>query len=194
MDWLEFFAAIAWPLVTLPIALAFKKPILDLLTQIGTLTLKLPGVEAELKRFEEAKEAAEEVLPSVIASTPLPPRTEPALEKYQRLAEISPAASVSETWRDVQLELNLLALRRGVPESRAFGSIRMLLEELVRREIVDIPTANLIREMLHLRNQVSHNKSVLISQREATDYAVTAIRVLEKLRSLFPPDSTSATK
>jgi hypothetical protein len=194
MDYLTFSVklceALAWPTVALITLLLLQKPIGEFIAAWETLKGKYKDIELEFKRtLAVAKEKAEDAsLPSASESTttttPAPGgsfSSEPAIDRYTKLIDVSPRAGIIEAWTDIEMALTRVASTCGIPPA---WSSAQLISALTDRGCLNRRTESLLDELRTLRNEVAHGRNLPISKEDAIDYALIAVRVLARLRGL----------
>jgi hypothetical protein len=141
--------AVAWPLVTLVVAIMLRKPFTSLIDAVRQI--KYGGVEAQFERGTEnlqrdlAKSAVHEAAMGAGVAT----------------GEKSPLMTVTAAWRDVEQAIRAGAhLRLGIEDGTI--SPAKLLERLVEKGALQPSTGDAARTLLHLRNlaesaQSEHN-------------------------------------
>lgn len=186
MDWLTFIAKlleiIAWPAVVLTAILLLRKPLGEWLSTLTNLKLKWSDWEGEFSRgLEEAKETADRIPPptTTITTTP-PPDYEPASEKYRRLIEVSPAAGITEAWRDIEIELKTAGENCGLNVEVPPHQLIKTVSEYVQ---LDRDMLDLLQRLRMLKNEAVHGRTA-VSHAQASEYAKLAVRVLARLRGL----------
>lgn len=193
MDWLTFFSKIfeaaAWPSVVVVIVHLLRKPLGDAIRAWETIKATYKEFVLELKRVKAEAEIA--ALPSAAdtssssegstGSTSASHNGEPLLDKYERLIEISPAAGIVEAWRDVEVELGVLAERHGIETSR--GVTFTIISRLEAAAALDARTVEVIQSLRKLRNEAAnHTPKRLLAQEDAMDYAMLAARIIARLQ------------
>lgn len=101
-NWIKLLDVITWPVATLIIAFAFKNELVKILMRLTKV--KFGDVEAEFHRQLGVVETTTEETNKIIAEKApnLRDSYNHSLERILKLAEISPKASVSEAWREVE--------------------------------------------------------------------------------------------
>ncbi len=166
-----------------------RKPLRELIRDLGRRlrSIKFPGGEAEFSQeLAEIKEAADEAnLPLVEAAptgAPLLLRVEGDASQWARLAELSPTAAISETWRQVENAMREAARRFDIPESETRSAIA-LIRALVKCQALSPDTVAIVSDLRGIRNTAAHGMKVEISQSDAIEYISLARRMIAALRA-----------
>ncbi len=193
MDWLTFlsrlFEAAVWPAVVVSIFLLFRKPLCEAAKAWETIKATYKEFSVELKKAKEEADRASLPVSPLIASSSSDESTgsdsrsqssEPFLDKYERIIEVSPAAGVVEAWRDVEMELLRLAENQEISTNKNVTAA--VLTQLEVESALDSRSVELIKTLRRLRNEVAHHTTRSISRDDAMDYATLATRVIARLQ------------
>lgn len=193
MDTLTFISNILslliWPVVVIFTIVILRRPLRDLIADLGRRlhSIKFPGGEAEFSdELAEIKEAADE---ANLPPAPVAPLVGPLLleiegdeRQWARLAELSPRATVTEAWRQVEVAMLEAARRFELPEKESHSALT-LIRVLGRRQIFTPDIVAIVSDLRGMRNAAAHGVRVEISRTDATEYVALAKRVIAKLRT-----------
>jgi len=179
---LSFLSSLAWPTVTVIIALVFKSEISGLVLRLSNLKYK----DLELTFGEDLKKA--EALAKKLNLSPSDqidemPELKPKLSPHQallQLADTYPEAAVLEAWRLVEIALISAAksLQIDMPE---WNSVR-IISELKRLRKIDDATASFFEGLRRLRNKAAHVPSERLTPEQATGYVELALSLAASLK------------
>ena len=189
MDLLTFIAelakAFAWPVCVVILAYLFRHSFQALLPTIKKLKYK--EFEADFtKNLEQAEIEAQKVsLPtSDEAQQVVVGLREPAVDKYRRLADVSPRAAVIEAWRDVELALSAVATGYDYddPQFDRYPNIGYVISRLMDEGKLDESARHFLDQLRHLRNQAAHARDVDLNADEAFQFALLAMRIVARVK------------
>ncbi|MCI1124295.1 hypothetical protein [Stenotrophomonas maltophilia] len=169
MDVLTFLVqlstALAWPTVTLIVAITFRPHLVDLLRSLKKG--KFGPAELEFERGIQALDAAAVEVPAV----PIPTST-------LKEAALHPRAAVLESWLRLEETTIDVALRKDLikPTARRHG--RGAVESLKRSKLLSDDHVQMLDDLQDLRNQAAHDPD--FSPDPAT--VIAYIRLAEGLR------------
>jgi len=198
MDTNEFIArlveALAWPIVTLLVALLLRKPVISLLKNLEKI--KWQGAELEFgKQLVNAEKGARELsLPS--AEKVKLPAFKQEISLYERMkaiAEISPAAAIADSWKAVEFATMEAAKAQGYDFSGNIAGYK-IVERLVADELLDQGTLSLYRDLRGLRNKAAHHSDFLISVNEALRYIDLSLSLANRLQEIVNLEKPSKSK
>lgn len=199
--------SLAWPFTALIVALIFKKPIKNLLSEIQSLKYKGLAIDFG-KQIEKVRTDAEKVLPQAPAtptglevivsdsvavtdsiavgmeestSVEIEEKNSIAKEKFLQLVDLHPAAAILESWLDLETELRAVANKRGIAESQRLPTSK-IGKTLLERRIWNEETYNLFVELRELRNTVVHTRAGSITPAQALEYDLLIRRLIAQLR------------
>lgn len=188
MDTLTFvsnlISSVIWPLIVVFIAVLLRKPLRELIRDLGQRlrSIKFPGGEAEFSQeLAEIKEAADEANLPPVEAAPLLLGIEGDVSQWARLAELSPTAAISEAWRQVENAMREVARRFDIPESETRSAIA-LIRALVKRQALSPDTVAIVSDLRGIRNTAAHGVKVEISQSDSIVYISLARRIIAALR------------
>ncbi len=199
----ELVKAAAWPGTLLTIAIMFRREVKDLLAKMKSL--KAPGgIEAAFIEKVEAVSIASKRVEAPPARGPKPAQSVSAAERQglrrdlfeltewrrrqrESVARVEgerPVAMVVDAWNQVELLIKdlVVATDTGCGVHSAENAIMKLAEK--PWDVIDKPTADVLLNLLALRNQVAHvqfepDKSA------ARDYVKSAQRMIKHLEGLL---------
>ncbi|MCA1554187.1 MAG: hypothetical protein LC737_07400 [Chloroflexi bacterium] len=183
MDWLTFWAevikATAWPLATLVILLAFRKPITDLIGVVQRLRFK--DIELDFGRtVRELSADVNKALPSASVQS----NGQRSTTHVQELAHLSPRAVVLESWLDVEEAAVEAARRHGLTlTARDARQPIVLGGALERAGVLDDDKQEIYLRLRNLRNAAVHASEFAFDANSALQYADAAARLADYLRS-----------
>jgi hypothetical protein len=101
------------------------------------------------------------------------------------LAEHAPIGLVLQSWMEIEGAMADAAVRHGFADQTKSGSSRSmpsyrLIDDLDARHVITKATAQTLRYLRQLRNQVAHHKGV-IDTAQALEYARLAKKVVDAL-------------
>jgi hypothetical protein len=186
---LQFFAAVAWPVAVVTIALLFRPELKALLDELRELHLKAGGFETLLARERERVTS----LPAARGEQGAPPREQPPIAKevpeelrvepragvltaeLATLASVSPAEAVVEAYMRVDTRLRELVLGLEVPTQLDAPALARLG---VRRGVITEATARAVEGLGMLRNLAAHHGGRRVSVAQAIEYLTLVDAVL----------------
>lgn len=115
-----------------------------------------------------------------------PPAGEPAAPVDPAVADlfdISPAAAVAMSYRDLEATLKGVARDFDIPDSTTPTQI---VRQLCRREIIDEQYADRIDQLSNLRNLAVHDTGMSISKSDAKTYASNVASLIRAINSRRP--------
>jgi len=175
--------ALAWPVTVLLLARLFRSELRGVLTRLSRLKYK--GVEATFERELEAIEAEVEAIPGRRA---LPPSADVDDDRVLRLAAISPRASITEAWREVELATMRAAQAQRIDVAGPIAETRAL-RTLVAQGRVSEDVLPIYDRLRRLRNQAAHAQDFEIDADEAQRYASLALELARTLNGLIDSET-----
>lgn len=159
-----FFASIigslAWPAAIVTVVFIFRAQIKALGTRLTSL--RYGSVEIDfgktLERVEEAV-SRETIERGEITRKVVPTALENSAERFERLAELSPAAAVQEAWLDVESMLRTMAAHHGIDNERTRAPA-YLINAMARKRVIDARTTGILNDMRNLRNAAAHGQGL----------------------------------
>lgn len=198
MDNNEFIArlveALAWPIVTLLIAIIVRKPVISLLKNIEKI--KWQGTELEFRnQLINAERGARELSLPPAEEVKLPTfKQEMSLyEKLKAVAEISPAAAVTDAWKAVHFAAMELAKVKGqnVVGSRTGPRV---IEDSIAEGLLDIGALGLYEDLRVLRNIVMHRSDFSITVSDALRYIDLALGLANRFQEITNSEKSTKGK
>lgn len=166
--------ALAWPLVVLTLALIFRKPLVNMISNIESI--KFPWGEAKIgQQIEDVSTIANSITLLVE-----PPHVD---ERIPDVADFYPSGVIIESWLLVEKEMTELAEShqlRLTPQQRRLPN--QITQALVEADIIDAGVGAAIRGLREIRNKAVHTTGVSLSMKDAQEYATTTTRILFALR------------
>ena len=176
--------ALAWPLVVLTLALIFRKPLVNMISNIESI--KFPWGEAKIgQQIEDVSTIANSITLLVE-----PPHVD---ERIPDVADFYPSGVIIESWLLVEKEMTELAEShqlRLTPQQRRLPN--QITQALVEADIIDAGVGAAIRGLREIRNKAVHTTGVSLSMKDAQEYATTTTRILFALRerrARYQPES-----
>jgi len=126
-------------------------------------------------RLEEAEKAAENLPPP---SHEAPPPTPEELDKFERLARISPRSAMMEVRRSVEEAIKTVAHRS---PNQTFGSPRTMLRSLRASKSIDPAVASVFDEILMIGNIAAHEGQAGFTAEDAIRYRALAEKAIERV-------------
>jgi hypothetical protein len=172
-------SSIVWPLVVAFIIVILRKPLRDLIADLGRRVrrIKYPGGEAEF-----SDELAELIKAADDANLPMFFKIKEDERQWGRLPKMSPRSAIIEAWRQVEITMREMARRFEVPERESRSTLN-LIRVLGKRQILTPDIIAIIGDLRSVRNIAAHGLEVEITQRDATEYVALAERVIAKLHT-----------
>lgn len=190
MDLYQFISSLvkslAWPTFIVIVILILKKPIATILSSLTISAIKYKDFEAnfgqKLNEMENKLETKE--LPQVKASGN---NSEANVEnQILKVAETSPAASITMSWSLVEQEIENVSDRFGLPPKNRYESPFMKVKPLVERNYMDKETFNILNDLRVMRNKVTHRhiKENELNYLDAKKYLNVSLTIIEILKGL----------
>ena len=155
--------ALAWPLVVLTLALIFRKPLVNMISNIESI--KFPWGEAKIgQQIEDVSTIANSITLLVE-----PPHVD---ERIPDVADFYPSGVIIESWLLVEKEMTELAEShqlRLTPQQRRLPN--QITQALVEADIIDAGVGAAIRGLREIRNKAVHTTGVSLSMKDAQEYA-----------------------
>jgi len=180
-------SSLVWPLIVVLIVVLLKKPLRELIHDLGRRlhSIKFPGGEAEFSQeLAEIKEAADVANLPPVTGVPIDEsllfRTEADINQRARLEELSPRAAISEAWRRVENAMRETAKRLDISQSETRSTIA-LIRALGKHQALSPDTVAIISDLRGIRNTAVHGIEPEISRSDAIEYISLARRVIAVL-------------
>ena len=181
-------SSLVWPLIVIAIVILLKKPLRELIHDLGRRLriIKFPGGEAEFsEELAEIKEAADvaNLPPAAVMPTRdfLSLRINEDMDEWAKLVEVSPRSAISEAWRWVENAMRETAEKLNIPQSDT-RSPTALIRELGKREALNSETILIISDLRGIRNRAVHGIEPGISRADAIEYISLVRRIIATLR------------
>jgi len=176
----ELIVGVAWPVAAIWIAYLFRKPMGSLLSRMSRFRYKDAEASFEHGLSEaEAKIArVEEISTHKITTTEVTSKT----EQLRRIAEVSPRASIMESW----ILIEEAAGQAGYVQGTQIPRINALLfvEDLVKEGKLPREAGDAIHKLRELRNKAAHLQDFQLSQAEAERYLDLAAKISESISNV----------
>ena len=204
MDWLTFIVeltkALAWPLTIVAIITLLRRPILQLIPDIRKF--KFGDLEIDIgKELREVEKQAETALPELKEVTRTVSVVVEAVGKAEgkaevigqagiidtndrarRLAELSPAAAVVDSWLELETALRKGASANDIAVNEGSNPVK-LMKALMNLEKVDRQTYEIFDKLRGIRNRAVHARSMDLTASQALEYREITKRLAAKLLS-----------
>ena len=153
--------------------------LIPLLRELRYKDLQLKFGQKLVKLKAQADEA--EIPAAPVSELPSTGTAEATVRKaMEPIADVSPRAAVSESWREVDHALDDYFERLGLPRPRSYQGMRRVLHE--EGGVVN-SALTLYEEMRLLRNQAVHARESEIDPKQALEFANLADRVIASLKA-----------
>lgn len=188
MNWLEFVSTLWWPLVVALALILFAKPIRGFIgerlssleLEAGPAKIKLSGeVQAAAdKALESASESVQDSNPAAV--TEATGGTRDFYERMMTLSYTSPAAAITESYKELEAEILTALQSQGVVIPDGVAGHR-LLAELEKSRMIPQSEFILLNEARLLRNRAAHVRETL-PVGVAADYVELVRQLIISLR------------
>jgi hypothetical protein len=166
MDTLTFIASVieslSWPLAFVAVFILFRRPLIRILNSIKNLKYQdfEIGLEEEILELKESTRQIERH-----QSDELEEIEELDIdEKIKEIARISPSASISLAWSEVEKEIREAINRTAIsPDYPPHNSIVKNLDLLLQNELIKPSTYHLLGELRSIRNKVVHTHPEIVN-------------------------------
>ena len=192
-------ALLSWPVIVLIIVWMFRKPLTILLPKLKNVNLKEGTAEFQESMTEVSKEA-EQALPQPPAplkitvhenvrtsdDVALLIQENAALqtqvqEEFLKRAELHPAATILQSWLNLEVELRAFAKKHNITDSQKLPTSR-IGAELLAKSIWNDATFKMFATLRNTRNAVVHTPAGSITPAQALIYDEIVRRLITKLR------------
>lgn len=170
-------ATIAWPAALIGSVWLFKS---ELIALLPLLKVKHKDWEVSFRLDQAEKEAASlDTTANVPESLPTPEE----INKFERIAEISPRAAILEVRSDLEEAVRALAKSSDLltPKVQSFLGLTRLLRN---REVIDAQTSALLDDLRVVGNNAAHSPNADFSKDDALRYRTLANQVISIMRSV----------
>lgn len=175
---IKLIEAIIWPITTISLGLIFRSEFRQILKRFNKLKYK--GIEADFdKELKHIENRAEILIEKTKEISSLPSNREQYYNTNNRLieiAEISPRAAISESWRELEIETVKLLTSLG------YNSSNVQMSKIFRNILIDnnYPKSfyNDYRKLRELRNKSVHANDFDINQSDAERYITTTLDII----------------
>ena len=174
MDYFTFvaaiFAAVAWPIAVALIAIVFRKPLIELIARITTISHNQTRID--MAPLEESSAAAEIAGSLTIDDSQSDSRADSTIAS-------APRAAIIEGWIRVESAAwEALARKRITPERRSRSQMLHMLRD---QKLLDPALLRLVRDLMMTRNRAAHESDLDISPEAARRYVDIADQVVATL-------------
>jgi len=180
--------ALAWPVSVLAISLIFRTELRMLLVRINKFKYKEFHAEFEKKLGEAEKEAELIPHPDPEVSAEKNIKKYDAAERLVRIAEVSPRASITEAWIELEavlsqvVDTNSLDPRKKVRDTLNRMPHARMIQELVKENYIPEGLVPIYKDLRDLRNNVAHNPELIVEFPQAERYIHLSMHFSEKLQ------------
>ena len=184
MDWLTFVAKIigsfAWPFVIIIFVILFRRTIRKLLLNIRGIKYKDFEMRFERKLDEIESRVKEVFIPLEETEVPMDELETTISDSVEQLALISPRASVTEAWRQIEKAIieSIQYTRKPIPHRS-----KDLMKSLAKANLLPKEAISLLDEMRILRNEAVHASELDLEPRQAIEYGRLAEQIIKELKS-----------
>ena len=170
--------SLAWPSVVLVLLFVLRKHLGGLAERLDELSLPGGAKATFRKRLDELRQETESLPPTPEGQEEELPETDEI--RYLRLAAVSPEAAIVEGYKSVEdLIFNRVMPLIGV---RALNPA-VIVNEMVKRELIDRQTLDLFQSLRQTRNAAAHAMRGAITANEAMDYWESVRKLISRLNS-----------
>lgn len=183
-DWENVIVAgmehLAWPVVTLLIALAFKPELIALMGRLKNLKGK--GFSAEFADLEKSSEKIDKEIQEYKSYDG---------EELLTIARIKPTAAVVEAWKVIEAAMiNLLpADQFDTKQGRRQISGFEIVKQLEALHIFGAQEVLVLHELREIRNRAAHSVDREVTPEQAEQYVKLALTLANKCNQIKSPNS-----
>ena len=175
---IKLIEVIIWPITTVSLGLLFRSELRQILQRFNKLKYK--GIEADFdKELKPIENRAEILIEKTKEIKILPANREQYYNSNNRLleiAEVSPRAAISESWRELEIVTVKLLTTLG------YDSSNVQMSKIFRNILIDNNYPQSIyddyRKLRELRNKAVHANDFEISQSDAERYITTTLDII----------------
>jgi hypothetical protein len=176
--YIKLIEVIIWPITTITLGILFRNQLRQILQRFNKLKYK--GIEADFdKELKPIENRAEILIEKTKEINLLPSNREQYYSSNNRLmeiAEVSPRAAISESWRELEIETVKLLTSLG------YDSSNVQMSKIFRNILVEnnYPKSfyNDYRKLRELRNKSVHANDLDINQSDAERYITTTLDII----------------
>jgi hypothetical protein len=180
MDWLTFLStvidSIAWPSALIVAVVLLRAELVEAIGRIQSIKHKETQIEFSNRVQEVSREA----------DSSLPERVLPETKEFMRrieLAELSPRGAILESWLDVEVALEEMGARCGIPaEEMKRANTQMLQLKLSDYNTLGKGAFGLLQLLRETRNEAVHLTDKEVKTDAAKEYVSMANRMVTLLR------------
>lgn len=183
-DWENVIVAgiehLAWPVVTLLIALAFKPELIALMGRLKNLKGK--GFSADFAELEKSSEKIHEEIREYKSYYG---------EDLLTIARIKPTAAVVEAWKEVEASMiNLLPTEKfDTQQGRRQISGFDIVKQLEATHKISGQEVLVLHELREIRNRAAHSVDREVTPEQAEQYVDMALTFANKFNQMKSPNS-----
>ena len=180
-NFVKLIDALAWPIAVLILAFGFRTELRNIFRRMSKFKYKeLEAIfDNELSQVENRSKLYIEPEEKPLSETPEEEKNE--YVQLLRIAEVSPRASITESWRKIESVADQIASGMGM-ERRSPGNSKKAISSLVLKKQINPSLLEDYNNLRKLRNQAAHAEEFDISQTEAERYAALAIEITAFLK------------
>jgi len=183
----ELISAIVWPATLIWFFHYFKPEFKSLLSKIHKIKYKEfeAGFDGEVSEVnKQVKKRGEKVVAKKIVEIPKKKEELNFRDQLYRIADISPQASIAESWRYLEDKVNQFGPLYNL-ETKGHASETKILEKLKNEQKIDADFFKFYLTLRELRNRAIHRKDFLLSQESAEEYIDSILELSEELGIIF---------
>lgn len=182
MDSLTFVAeivkALAWPITVIVAVCLLRRPIVALVPYTRSLKYKDLLIEFGREIGELRDQAARELPPAPIRTTPVPS----AEDRLLSLATVSPNAAILEAWQVVErASLSLLRARQVEIDASIPARYKRIERLLDSSGLVDRKKIKIFSDLRQLRNRIAHAHGVEATSGQALEFIEVSLALAKYL-------------
>lgn len=171
--------SIAWPAAAIVIALILKAPLRELVPLVQKMKYKNFEMEFGRKLAQVQSEANNT---SPLSSLDVDIDQNHIFD----LAQISPRAAITESWRLVEQTLLETAKKLFGEDFKFKTATFKVFRNIERHEKIDDGAVEILRELRALRNEAIHSPEFALSFESALSYSRTAGQIISYLKTIKP--------
>lgn len=159
----QIIEALVWPLTTLILFFALRKPIVEIFPQLTKLKFK----ELEMEFEKELKEISEKSRESKVRIEADVPRDEEEEHYLEEIKRTSPRAAILESWLGLESQVLSTTEYFGLLSKNQRPSFSASLKALEKAEVIAKGDIELINGLRKLRNLAVHQTNFTVTEDEA---------------------------
>lgn len=187
MDWLTFISnitsSLAWPIVVVLIIWLLKDKLGELIPRLTKLKHRETEIEFAEKITELVSDRQDDKKPMVVAQTQ---EAQAQLTFLMKLAEVSPRAAVTESFRALELALEK-AVVKAFPELEPKDFRNSLeVQKLLKDKLLEPDLFYRIRELRALKNKATHMEDFNLHGMPIEAYIDISLGIANQLEQFEP--------